>query len=109
MIELTKKDKKVARELIEKGLQIEFAKGLAASEKIIEKWKAEKDNSASYHSLYKHITVFDKHIARRYDSMTGSRYLGIIIGQMNDGIITFSDLKDFSEEVQAYLMKIQQL
>ena len=109
MIELSKKDKKVARELIDKGLQIEFANGLAAAAKIIEKWKAEKDHSASYLSLYKHVTDFDKHIARRYDCMTGSKYLDIIIDQMNDGILTFGDLKDFSVEVQAFIIKIQNL
>ena len=39
-MELSKKDKKIAREIIEKGLQKEFAKGLYKFDTILNEWKS---------------------------------------------------------------------
>jgi hypothetical protein len=100
-MELSKKDKKTAREIIEKGLQKEFAKGLFDADTILNDWKNKsKNNRETYHSLYQHIIDFDKHIARRYDEMTGSKYLFIIAGQLRDDVISENDLADFSDEVK---------
>jgi hypothetical protein len=100
-MELQKREKKLAREIIEKGLLQEFQNGLEKSDKIIGQWKNNPSNprEASY-TLYKHIITFDKHIARRYDDMRGSTYLYIIAGQLADNVITEQDIEGFSEEVQ---------
>ena len=83
-MELSKKDKKVAREVIEKGLQIEFANGLKKAEKVIENWKKNPgQNREAYHLLFSAIYDFDKHIARRYDRMTGSKYFYIAAINVN--------------------------
>ena len=42
---------------------------------------------------------WDKLIAHRSNNMTGSRYLFIIAGQLLDGVISDSDLTEFSDEV----------
>lgn len=105
MIELAKKDKKVARQIIDKGLQIELENGLIKADKILNDWKQVHDNRASYYAIYEHITDFDKHIARRYDGVSGSKYLYVILDQMVDGIITPDDLTEFSEDVQAHLIE----
>ncbi len=98
-MELSKKDKKTAREIIEAGLQKEFAKGLFDADTILTEWKNKAiDNREAYYSLYKQIASFDKHIARRYDDMKGSTYLFIIAAQLSDGIISENDLDEFSEE-----------
>ena len=100
-MELSKREKKLAREIIEAGLQKEFTKELLDADKILNDWKIKAlDNRNAYHNLYKHIIDFDKHIARRYDGMTGSGYLLVIIAQMLDGLITKNDLENFSEEVK---------
>lgn len=100
-MELSKKDKKVAREIIEKGLQNEFASGLTIFQAILSNWKEGKmDNRETYHALYRRITSFDKHISRRYDGMTGSKYLFIIAGQLLDNAILDADLENFSEEAK---------
>ena len=62
-----------------------------------------RDRTA-YHLLYKTITKFDKHMARRYDGMTGSRYLFIVAAQLADGVISMNDLKDFSGEAQQAIL-----
>ena len=106
-MELSKKDRKTAREIIEVGLQKEFAKGLFDADTILTKWKNKAiDNREAYHSLYRQITGFDKHIARRYDNMTGSKYLLIITAQLRDRIITENDLDGFSEEVKQTIILI---
>lgn len=64
-MELSKKDKKVARTLIETGLLREFAQGLSRADAILQDWKnsAAPAHRTTYHSLYNMIADFDKHIA----------------------------------------------
>lgn len=99
-MDLQKKDKKVARQIIEIGLQREFEKGLSSFDTILKDWKEKKKgNQESYHLLYRTLTDFDKHIARRYDNMSGSKYFSIIASQLYNGIITQEDIKELSEEI----------
>ncbi len=100
-MELSKQEKKIAREIIEMGLQKEFAKGLFDADTVLDQWKNKSiNNRDAYHMLYKKITDFDKHIARRYDGMTGSKYLFVIAAQFQDGITSESDLEECSERVK---------
>ncbi len=100
-MELSKKDKKVAREIIEKGLQKEFANGLNEAYAVLQKWKKnDLENRDAYYLLFKTITDFDKHIARRYDRISGSTYFLIVTSQFAEGIISEEDLKDFSPEIR---------
>jgi hypothetical protein len=109
-MDLSKQDKKTAREIIEAGLQKEFAKGLFDADTILTEWKNKATgNREAYHSLYKQITGFDKHIARRYDNMKGSTYLFIIAAQLRDGIISENDLNEFSEEARLKVKRIAAL
>lgn len=107
-MELSKKDKKVARGIIEKGVQIEFANGLNQADAVIQKWKNNQlGNREAYHLLFKKIKDFDKHIARRYDAMSGSGYFLTVANLFADGIITEEDIKDLSKEVieELYITK----
>ncbi len=98
-MELSKKDKRVARAIIEKGLQVEFAQILNEAKKILEEWKSRPmENREAYHLLFKSIYESDKHIAQRYDGMSGSKYVFILAAQLADGVISTDDLKDLSEE-----------
>ncbi len=100
-MELSKKDKKIARQIIEKGLEKEFANGLYAADSVLSDWKNKSTgNRETYHLLYKTITDFDKHIARRYDGMSGSNYLFIIAAQLHDGVIDQKDLEELSEDAR---------
>ena len=106
-MELSKADKKTAREIIEKGLQQEFAKCLFDADTILDDWKNQVSvNRDAYHKLYKQIVNFDKHLAQRYDRITGTNYLFIIAGQLNDGVITENDLNGFSNEAMAAIKMI---
>jgi len=99
-MDLSKRNKKIAREVIEKGLQIEFAKGLNEAYEMLEKWKKHHlENREAYHLLFKIVTDFDKHISDRYDYITGSRYFITVLSLLIDSTITEEDIKDFSPDV----------
>ncbi len=101
MIDLSKREKKIARDAIEKGVLAEFKVCLEEAETIIKEWRnSHLDNRQAYHKLFKAIMEQNKHIARRYDDMRGSRYLLTVAAILYDGYITEEDIKDFSEEAK---------
>lgn len=103
-MKLSKKEKRTAREIFEKGLQKELEEGLSEAQKILQYWGNKRSSShETYRSLYKQITDFDKQIAQRYDGKTASNYLLVIISQLRDGFIFESDLQDFPEDLQERL------
>ncbi len=109
-MELSKSDKRIARTIIEKGLLNEFTKGLNKADKILNDWKQGKsDVRESYHALFKHITGFDKGIARRYDGMRNSDLLDIILQQLNENLIDKQDLQLFSAEGQDFIQGLLSL
>ena len=100
-LELTKSQKRIARQIIETGLQCEYEAGIKKLDKIISKWKRKEiDNRDAYLKLYGSLTNHDKHIARRYDRMSGSRYLYIIAAQLADKVIAVEELNDFPEDIR---------
>jgi hypothetical protein len=105
MIELSKKDKKAARQIIETGLLREFQQSIQDIEEIMLRWQKDKtDSRKTYMDLYKTLTTHDKHISMRYDYMTGSKYVPIIIAQLVDGIIGPDDLQLLNETTQQYII-----
>jgi hypothetical protein len=106
-MDLTKADRKVAREIIEKGLQQEYTSGLEKSLKVLTDWKAgKKTNREAYQELYSHIYDYDKHIARRYDNMSGSKYLFIIAGQIIDKVVDESEIERLSPDACEFVQRI---
>lgn len=106
-MELSQADKKVAREVIEKGLQNECRLNLEKFSRVLKEWEANPvDNRETYYKLYKKVIKFDKHLAHRYDEMTDSKYLLIVAAQLVDGVITKEDLEPFSKAVK---LKIDQI
>lgn len=99
--DLSKRDKKIARAAIEKGVNAEFKMGLENAEAIVAGWhKGNLDNREAYHKLYQVIKQQDKRIAQRYDDLGGSRYLFTITCILYEGQITEDDVKDFSDEAK---------
>jgi uncharacterized FlaG/YvyC family protein len=106
MHQLSKKEKKIAREIIEKGLQTEYKKGIMQLQEIIDQWNPVlPDHRETYRKLYKTLTDFDKHISFRYDYMSGSKYLVTIAGQLADKVISINDLKEFSDETRDLVIR----
>ena len=107
-MELSKSDKKKVRQLIEIGLQKEYANALRTCGEVIKKWEAgQADNRIAYGSLYETLHKHDKHIAARYDRMTGSQYFFVLFAQLTDGLILESDLTELSPELRHGLILIR--
>jgi hypothetical protein len=101
MIELSKREKKIARDAIEKSVLAEFEVGMEEAETIIKEWRnGQFDNRQAYHKLFEATIEQNKHISRRYDNMRGSRCLLTIGAILYDGYITETDIKDFSQAVK---------
>jgi hypothetical protein len=100
--DLSKKEKKIARVCIDKGLDAAFKAGLEKSEVVIREWRQEKfsSNKEAYHKLYKALADKDDAIGRRYDGLTSSRYLITVAQLFSDKVITEDDIKDFSDETK---------
>ena len=76
--ELSKQQKRIARQVIDIGLVRELESSLGEIDLEIQQWKDGKDTKTTYHSIYQKLTKFDKHIVRRYDEMKGATYLFIL-------------------------------
>ncbi|HRI20363.1 MAG TPA: hypothetical protein PLA68_05395 [Panacibacter sp.] len=102
--ELSKREKKIAKAAIDKGVNAEFKAGLEKAEAIIAEWRKNNvENREAYHKLFLAVEEQDKRIANRYDGLGGSRYLFTVACILYDGQITEEDIKDFSEETKEQL------
>jgi len=106
MYELSKREKKIARYCIDKGLDAEFREGLEKSEAVIQDWRAGKfeSNKDAYHALYNAVDAKDNAISRRYDGLSGSRWLLTVAAIFRDGYISEEDIKDFSDHAKAVIL-----
>ena len=102
MMDLTKEQKRIAKRLIDIALERECAvfnlrmKTLAGHHL---NTKLTKPNHQRYLDIYKLTDEFDKHIADRYDGLSGSRYLMTIVNLYCDGVLKDEDLIEFDDEV----------
>ena len=100
-LDLSKSEKRIARQIIEEGLAREFEKGVSTISRIIQKWQDDKSHSREiYYELFKEIMRFDRHIGRRYDNMKGSTYIYIMAGQLADRIISTDELASLNPETR---------
>lgn len=104
-IQLSKTQKKIARSIIEKGLQREYVTGIERLEKIINKWRRNReDDRETWFELYNEVTSHDKNIARRYDAISGSKYLLVIMNQLINEVIREEDLLELDEDIRERLL-----
>ena len=110
MYDLSKREKKIARACIDKGVEAEFIAGLEKAKKVIAEWEGGSlNNRDGYHKLFKVIKDHDKRIARRYDGLRGSQYLMTVALIYHDKQITDKDIKDFSDETKEVIHRMDTL
>jgi hypothetical protein len=104
-LELSKKERKIARELIDKGLQEDIKRGLLEFDAILQKWKDEAGHSGDcFYTLYESIRDYRKWIASKYDHMPGSRYMETLIYQLYNDLYPSSELDEFRSEIKDYIL-----
>jgi len=98
-MELSKSDKRTARDIIKKGMLAEIQRGLHQAGEILQRWKAEQGNpQEAYHELYQHISTFDKGIAQRYDGLKNDTLLYVLVWQVREGLVDRQELDALSED-----------
>jgi hypothetical protein len=99
--ELSKFQKKIARIVMDKGLENQYKRSLSDVEAICRKWREGNfpSTTEAYMNLFQCVKKNDIHIARIYNDKGGSRWVEVMADQLSDGVITVEDLKDFDEEV----------
>jgi lipopolysaccharide biosynthesis regulator YciM len=109
-LDLTKVQKKIARQVIETGLVREFENGIDKIDRIIQQWKNKKsETKETYYEIYQTLTKFDKHIGWRYNDMKGSTYLNILAMQLADGVISIDDLQEFDQDIRDNIVLISRI
>jgi hypothetical protein len=104
--DLSKKDKKIARTLIDKGIHIEFERGLKEFDVILQEWKnGNVETRETYRNLYKAIREFDKYIALMYDGVGGSQYFDTVVHQLASELYDVSEADAFNLEVKDEILK----
>ena len=73
---------------------------------ILEDWlKGNLGNRDAYLKLYKQVTGYDRHMAKRYNDLTGSRYLLTVIGLLSDEVVSEDELHDFSDNTRELIVE----
>ena len=119
-ISLTKADKRKCRELIHVGLERECEKYVKEMQKLVntpiplaelnEPYREENGFSVEgpwhkrYIALYKKTASFDKHIAQRWDGLTGGHYLDGVLSLYCEGIISDDEIAPLSDEPRNFLL-----
>ena len=104
--DLTKAQKKVARRVMDKGIENHYMRGLTSAENIIKIWqRSELDTTDAYMQLYKSVQHIDKHIGLIYNDKGGSRWVEIMAAQLADGVISVNDLDEFEQDLQEIIIR----
>ncbi len=108
MHDLNKKEKRICRELMDRSIEKEFETGLKEAEATIKEWKDDElACRLAFHKLRDNINDFRKHLARRYDGLSGSDYLRVVAEILNDEYIMEDDIKELSDEAKDEIMRWQ--
>jgi hypothetical protein len=99
--QLSNSQKKIARVVMDKGLDKNYGNALKEAESVLLKWSGGsfKDNKEAYMSLFNSIDRNDNKIAAIYNDKGGSRWVEVMAMQLADEVITINDLLDFDPEV----------
>ena len=109
MIELTKSQKKIFRELIALGLQRECQSFKDKIEQFTGSSEWETGNPQElYHKLYNIVITFDKHIAIRYNGLSSSRYFNTVLDLFYNDILIPEDIARFDIDLQNKLVSIKE-
>jgi len=110
MYELTKREKRICRELIDQSVEKEFETGLERADEIMNEWKSKTlSGRLAFHKLRDHLNDFRKHLARRYDSLRGSDYLRVVAEIVYDGYLTDNDTEELSDAAKTEIRTWQSL
>jgi ribosomal protein S20 len=100
--ELSKSQKKIARKVMDKGLDNHYRRALSDVKTIIQKWDSGtfESNRDAYMKLFQTVDRNDYNIARTYNNKGGSRWVEVMAEQLHARVISPVDLDEFDEDVR---------
>ncbi len=100
--ELSKSQKKIARRIMDKGLENHYKRSLYKAQEILDDWKNDSFETTrdAYLRFYREVEKNDENIASIYNNKGGSRWVEVMALQLNDGVITTDDLQELDGEVR---------
>jgi len=120
-ISLTKEDKRLCRELMHLGLERECKKFVLDIQELSTKVIPLEEQNAPYQevegrsvegpwhkryiALFRKTQSYDKHVARRYDGISGGRYLDCVLDLYCSDWISDEEIEPFSEEPRSFLQR----
>lgn len=120
-IELSKSDKRLCRELIHVSLERECRKFVEDMQKVVSNpiplaelnapyreengFAVEGPWHKQYIKIFNKVRTFDKHVARRYDGISGGHYLDAVLDLYCDDIVTDDEISGFSEKIEEFLKR----
>ncbi len=108
--ELSKTDRKIVRELIDKGIAEEFKRGMENLDSLLAKWRDEAGNHQEhYANLFGEIRDFNKYIARKYDDLRGSGIVDTFENQLASNVVELSELDALSETAREEFLRVVKL
>jgi len=106
MKELSKKDKKALCELISIGMKVEFQRGMNQLKEVMMQWDGKLENAQeSYYTLFTALKDFDKKIAWRYNRLSDSGYVDLVVIQILDKLLDVSELDALSVELKENILR----
>lgn len=108
MDELTKSQKKKVRELIDIGLKRDYTDAIKRVKRLCDSFVEGKSDPREYYmKLYSTVKNKDKDIARRYNDLTGSKYLLRLSMLLIDNVLTHDDIRGLDDELKERLLQIE--
>lgn len=99
--QLTKAEKKLARKVMDKGLDLEYLEGLKLAEEVSQDYKRKKLTiKECYMKLYRELQKIDKNIGRLHNDKGGSRWVEVMAGQLAQGYISLEDIEGFHDKTK---------
>jgi hypothetical protein len=95
--ELSKPQKKIARKVMDKGLDNHYIKALLDVKSIIAEWEKGSFDSTrdAYMKLFTTVDNNNNNISLIYDNKGGSRWVEVMGRQLSQGVITMEDIIEF--------------
>jgi len=104
-MELSKKEKQLARELIGKGLQEDLKRGLSKFDTMLQEWKNfDGDQRDPYNDFCDKVSDYRKSITRQYDDRLMSN-TDLIALQLRDKLYDFAELDIFRPEIKEDIIR----
>ncbi len=109
--QLSKSQKKIARVVMDKGIDNHYINALKDVESILLKWHngVFKDSREAYMNMFNCVQRNDNNIAEIYNDKGGSRWVEVMALQLADGVISTDDLNDFDPEVKDAIISMSNL